>query len=364
LDDDKGYQLTGLYGYFDSDMKPIDTIDVSAKVKQFINGDIIALPNTLNFNKIFGGIKEKGGSRYLQINAGQKNYNIAEDKYIHDVCINLNSQVNHIKIVYYLYINPDSNWQAIASGQLRQLKSYGILPEADLYIHVTDCHNLASAVSELLMEIVPSAIVSFSFENQYEYPGIKLIHDLALRYPDANFIYFHAKGMSHNLQERSAEEVALFTGTFQHWRKNLQYLKRNGIQKIGLFPGLLLDKVARPGDIGGWIWYNYWYATGSYLSRCPEPLIKKDKYYYEGWLALHEAEDTYVTNDSISLHKIAGVSKNYFSPVEADYHLRLIAEQLTSERGIRLKLKTPFIAHYYLIVRRYLSGLKRKLRTQ
>lgn len=255
----------------------------------------------------------------------------------------------NIKIIYYLYLNPDANWKAIVLGQLLQLKGYGILEKADLYVHMCDCHNLSAQAEILIKGIVPTVILSFSYDNRYEYPGIKLTHDLAKQYPNANFIYFHAKGMSHNIQSRSVKEITLFTLTFENWRKSIPLLNRNGIQKIGLFPAMLEEGADKSGDIGGWIWYNYWYATGKYLSNCAQPIIHQDKYYYEGWLGLHNADNTYITNDCKSLYKINFISKTYFSPLEADHHLNFSSKQLTGlvNKAIQI-FNNPFLAHLYM----------------
>jgi hypothetical protein len=253
-----------------------------------------------------------------------------------------------IKIVYYLYLVPDANWKEIASGQLRQLKNYGILNEADLYIHICDCHGLVAEAESLIKDIVPSALLNFSYENRFEYPGIKLVYDLAKQHPEAIFIYFHAKGVSHQIQLRSAKEVTLFTLTFKNWRKNIQLLNKNGIQKVGLFPAMLKAGLNKPGELGGWIWYNYWYATGKYLSQCPQPMVHKDRYYYEGWLGLHNADNTYITNDCASIYKIGLLSKTYFGPSEADHHLsQATMKRAKTANKIAQVFYSPLFAHVY-----------------
>jgi hypothetical protein len=255
----------------------------------------------------------------------------------------------NIKIVYYLYLIPEANWKEIASGQLLQLKSYGILEEADLYVHICDCHGLSAEAETLVKGIAPDAILSFSHDNRYEYPGIKLVYDLAKQYPEAMFIYFHAKGMSHHLQARSAKEVTLFTLTFKNWPECIKSLNRNGVQKVGLFPAMLREGLGNSGDLGGWIWYNYWYATGKYLSHCPQPMVHKDKYYYEGWLGLHSADNTYITNDCKSIYNIGFVGKTYFTPAEADHHLNQATKKLTGAVNKATQVfNSPFLAHLYL----------------
>jgi len=344
------YKIKALYGTFNINLEPVNTIDVTDCVKRFALGDTITIPATINFNKEFGNITDVPGlKKYLQISIEERVYNIAEDDYANDISINFQDKGKRIIIVYYLYVNPHSNWRGIISGQLLQLKSYGLLPEADLYVHVTDLNNIAAKVAALIMELTPSAKLSFNYENLFEYPGIKLIHELATQYPDANFIYFHAKGMSYNIHSRSASEITLFNRTFENWRKNIQLLNQNGIQKIGLFPGVSAKKHGKPIGNRGWIWYNYWYATGKYLSNCPDPIITTDRYYYEDWLAMQGSSEPVVTNDCLSLYKIKFVSVNYFTAIEADYHSNLVQRHSfkLSQRAIQI-FASPFLAHCYL----------------
>lgn len=260
--------------------------------------------------------------------------------------------MNNIKIVYYIYLNPQANWKAIISGQLSQLKGFGILSEADLFIHVTDCFTLLSEAMAIIKEIVPQAIISYNHENQFEYPALNLIYELANMNPTANFIYFHTKGMSHNIQTRSLEEKTLFTKTFENWGNNIAYLNKNGIKKIGLFPAIWLEKFGKTGEFGGWIWYNFWYATGDYLAHCPKPLANMNRYYYESWLAKHKANECYIVNDCMSLYDMGFIKKQYFTPSEADFYLNLkIKKYNTPIKKILQKMGSHLLAHWYFQTR-------------
>jgi hypothetical protein len=227
--------------------------------------------------------------------------------------------LRQIKIVYYVFLVPDSDWKKIVSGQLTQLKDYGILAEADLFVHICDCYQLGAQAESLIALITPEAKVTFSTNNMHEYPGIKLVHELAKRYTDAIFIYFHAKGISHRIRQRQAREVKLFSLTFSNWRETIKLFNDKQVQKIGLFPAMLKAGCDGHGDLGGWIWYNYWYATGTYLSECPPPRMHQEKYYYEGWLGLHNKGNTFIAGDCHSLY--GETSGMYFSAEQADHYL-------------------------------------------
>ena len=254
--------IKAIYGTFTIDGNPLEIIDVTDKLAVYIKDKLLVLPKDISFDNAFGNIKLKyGGAKYLRVTAGEQVFNIAVDKYIDDVIIDFADDVKRINIVYYLYVDPVSNWRAIISGQLYQLKSYGILPEANLYIHIADTHGYADEIKMLIAQITPQAIISISFKNEFEYPGLKLVHDLAVKYPDSNLIYFHTKGMSHKYHSRALEEITIFTKTFENWRRNIQILNQPQINKVGLFPSRR-----------GWIWFNFWYAKGQYLANFEAPI--------------------------------------------------------------------------------------------
>ncbi|WPU94256.1 hypothetical protein SNE25_01790 [Mucilaginibacter sabulilitoris] len=310
--------MNAIYGKFSIDMLPVETINVTEKIDEFLKGNIIEIPQDINFDTLFDKVGNNKRS-YLQISVNDQVFNIAEDEYIENIELDLLKKVNSIKIVYYIYTSPNSNWRAIVSGQLYQLKSYGILSEADLYIHITDSNNYIDEIKTLIINIVPAAIISTSSINQFEYPAIKLLHDLAIQYPNNNFIYFHSKGMTHSLHSRSLQEIMLLTKTFENWRKNLQLLSKEGKNKMGLFSAER-----------GWIWYNFWYAKGSYLANCKAPEISDFRYYYEAWLGEADPDQQIPATDCINLFEIKNVSKPYFTPVEADIYKENLMEKLFS----------------------------------
>ncbi|MDB5126540.1 hypothetical protein [Mucilaginibacter sp.] len=343
--------IYAIYGTFTNDALPLVTIDVTDKLTGYINGNQLTLPQEINFDDAFGYI-ELGKQKYLQVSADGQLFNIAADSYVTDVVIDLTDAGKRIVIVYYLYTSPGSNWRAIVTGQLYQLKSYGILSEANLYIHITDCHGFADEVKTLINEITPDAIVSTSFKNEFEYPALKLVHDLAVKHPDNNFIYFHTKGMSHNYHSRSLEEITLFTKTFENWRKNLQILNQPRVNKVGLFPAK-----------EGWIWYNFWYAKGSYLAQFKAPVLTKDRYYYESWLGRSAPDYPADTSTSYNLYQIKQINKTVFEPAEADYHKANLTYRLFAtheSRKMRLFLTRPLIIQWYIRIKFFFDSMRKK----
>jgi hypothetical protein len=343
LTPDCNVPVTASFGLFSLDMLPLDTIDVTGDIQPYLEGRRLSLPKDFHF-----AYHPSSHQRlFLQINANGRTWYIAQERYHENIVIDLNDTGRRLIIVYFLYINPNANWRSIVSGQLLQLKSYGILPDADLYVHISDGYQLSTAVSAIIKAIAPQAVISLSVTNQFEYPGIKLVHELAIRYPDRNFLYFHSKGMSHGLHTRAPEDVALMTRTFESWRKHLQLLRKNGTEKIGMFPALGDDRyTAKAGTPGGWIWYNFWMATGRYLAGCPEPELSPNRYYYEVWLGLRKGgQKAIIRNDCRSLYRVKQFNKTYFSPAEATYHQNRVMYKMGMNAIVRqhpLLIKSSF----------------------
>ncbi|WP_114939571.1 hypothetical protein [Mucilaginibacter endophyticus] len=336
-----------LYGTFNIDMLPAETIDVSDKINDYVSGDVIRIPKDLVFHKVFGSVNGND-KKYLQISIGDRVYNILEDRYTEDITISFAQAESTIKIIYYFFTSPHSNWRAILAGQLFQLKGYGILSEAELYIHVTDTNNYTTEIKEIIGKITPSAIVSVSTINQFEYPAFKLMHDLAKQDPKSTFLYFHSKGMTHNLHSRSLEEILLFTKTFENWRKNIQLLNKEDKQKAGLFP-----------SEEGWIWFNFWYAKGAYLAKCEEPEITDYRYYYEAWLGRANPEKTVPPTDCLNLYKIKNASKHYFSAAEANiYKVNLMEKFFSKDKEFKI-VRTPAMIHTQLTIDSFFKQFKK-----
>ena len=110
--------------------------------------------------------------------------------------------------------------------------------------------------------------------------------------------------MSHEITTRLPLETALLKGTFENWRKNLKVFESREIHKLGLFPAKEDPVVQKDFKTkGGWMWYNFWYARGSYLANhCEEPKITDNRWYYEVWLAGPYDKSLVPVHDCYSLY--------------------------------------------------------------
>lgn len=210
-----------------------------------------------------------------------------------------------VTVIYFCSINDKVDWQSILSGQLMQLRTIGIDEIADIYIHICgQNYNLDLAI-RLISEIVPSAIVSSTTHNQFEYPAISLVWKLARESPDRIYLYFHSKGMFSG-NAGLMQQKKLFKSTIASWRKVLNLFENHeNVNKIGL-----------AASETGWIWFNFWWARGTYIAGCEEPKITDNRYYYEEWLYRRSSEAKPSTvNECYSLADDAiGIC---YSPTEA-----------------------------------------------
>jgi len=179
-----------------------------------------------------------------------------------------------IIIVYYIYINPDKNWKSIVSGQFQDLKETGLLNYSIVHCVIcTPCIDLFNECKQL----IDCQFYYQVKENNFEYPGIKKLHELASNHPDNLFLYIHTKGMVFHdkTNERTCCEMAILRNTVKHWKKIYHVFKTdNTVDKAGLFP----DRDT------GIIWFNFFWIRGSFLKSLQPPIITTDRYYYEHYI--------------------------------------------------------------------------------
>jgi len=188
-----------------------------------------------------------------------------------------------INIIYFIWLNKDRNWSVIIEGQLFDIISSNILEKSYLNI-IISCENndlvceAVNLINKYLINHIGKYNIELYNENCYEYYGIRKLYECAKKNPKSIYIYFHTKGMfnwyNNNLNIRSEDEVNLTNYLIHGWKDILNVFKNYGdINRIGLVP-----------SVGGWIWFNFFYARGDYLITCEEPIKNEIRYYYESWL--------------------------------------------------------------------------------
>jgi hypothetical protein len=178
-----------------------------------------------------------------------------------------------IIIIYYIYINPDKNWKSIVSGQFEDLKNVDLLNYS--IVHCVICTPCVDLFNEC-KNLISCEFYYHAKENNFEYPGIKKLHELACIYPDRLFLYLHTKGMVFHYETngRTSCEMAILRNTVKHWNQVYNIFKKdNTVDKAGLFPA----------DTG-FVWFNFFWIRGSFLKSRKPPIISSDRYYYEHYI--------------------------------------------------------------------------------
>jgi hypothetical protein len=250
-------------------------IDVTEIVdEKFIKNNIVFIPDGCHFNKYFED-PSLGNMKFLILQINDKKHILREGTITSNLAFPINIYHKKVTIVYYAFINPHNNWEIIISDQLIHLSRCGLLDIAEIHIHVTGLPHYHDYVTNLIKTIIPDATIYLSIENQYEYPGIHLVWELANKKPDNIFLYFHSKGMSYPTLSRRHDERQIFQEVILPWRKVLNIFRDNNE----------IDKVGFGSSKDGFMWFNFWWARGSYLIGCEEPIVSDNRWYYEVWVA-------------------------------------------------------------------------------
>jgi len=203
---------------------------------------------------------------------------------------------HEINIVYFTYINPNKNYKDIIQGQLNDIVVSGIGINSKLFI-VISCEypelvdDVKNAITEQLSNTNVNYELTIEPKNIYEYYGIKKIYDLAKEESDKYYIYLHGKGMMNEHGEmtktgRTKSNLSLTRSHLYPWEKILNLFKSN--QNIVVAASFVGPRLG---------WFNFWWASGKYLSTCEDPRVSLDnRHYYEGWLSSGSIENEFFYN--------------------------------------------------------------------
>jgi hypothetical protein len=180
-----------------------------------------------------------------------------------------------LNIVYYIFINDCKKWKVIVEGQLKDFQ-FCKINYKKWFIHICcqddhlieDCKDLIDTFN------FKNVIFSQSNDNLFEYPGLKLLYCLSNQSNDI-FFYFHSKGMVFNNpgNQRNDFEKTTLRATLYNWEQAMEIFKIKTINKVGLWPSQQ-----------GYIWVNFFYIRGGYLTQ--PPIITSDRWWYETYISL------------------------------------------------------------------------------
>jgi len=198
-----------------------------------------------------------------------------------------------IIIVYYIFINEKRNWKKIIKGQIQDVLIAGLI-NSEFHIHICcSNNNLINECKDFVKKLINKTIYfTTNNENQFEYPGFKLIYDLSQENPDTILLYLHTKGMVfHHSNERDMCEKTILRMTIDNWENTINIFEENkNINKIGVFP-------AAPE---GWVWFNFFWVRSDYVANEPE-YTPDNRFYYESYIGRNAPKINNGCSDCYSL---------------------------------------------------------------
>ena len=238
-----------------------------------------------------------------------------------------------LSVVYFFNARVSAPDSPILLSQLRSLLSCGLVTSQEfksvsVIIVITVTQNQAKTVECLIRGLLIAyqaeyeklnikISVKFCFEEAFEYHALHLLWEMAQESgaDETLFVYFHGKGASHKFESngRNPREKFLTQLIIENWKLN--YLNMTlfpGIQKLGFMVG---------GN--GWLWYNFWWARGSFIRTLESPVVTDRRHYYEDWLGRSSmgVSNSYESSSSACLGLISQPKQGIFninSPVGSD----------------------------------------------
>jgi len=201
---------------------------------------------------------------------------------------NIENIEKQVQIVYYGFLNTE-RWRHIILPQMEELRDCGLLDKSDILIVLCgDKHVIEEAEREIrgvLSTYIDRVKFSSSYENLYEYPGIKAMHDMCTANPEKVYLYFHSKGMIFNNDNnvRNPLEKLLTKKVVLNYKNILNVFESH--------PNI--NKVSYGCTKEGACWYNFFWVKGNYVAELPSPQISNDRFYYEHYLGNGTHVDCY-----------------------------------------------------------------------
>lgn len=204
---------------------------------------------------------------------------IIKNKYIHyinnyktvPVIIPNENEIN-LYIVYFINCLTSPNYFDWLKNQIDIVYN----DNRTIYIIATLDINQETEFKQNVLSIFPNVIIECNYTDEHEYRGILKVWELGQQYTNTNdiILFFHAKDMLH-------------ANSYDDIKNNKYYVILKDMEKIkeifNIFPSI--DKVGYFSGGSGWIWYNFWYARGSYINKIEKPIKTDRMHYYEDWLS-------------------------------------------------------------------------------
>jgi hypothetical protein len=240
----------------------------------------------------------------------------------------------HFHIVYYINCQINPNYFDWLMNQIGMVWNNGGFAAATIYIIATISKEKQEEFIRDTLSLFPGVIIECHIENEYEYRPILKVWELGQIHNESTniFLYFHSKGISHDTSYKSNTYVGS-THDYTNIIRELDRVK----EVFTLFPKI--DKVGYFAGGCGWIWFNFWYARGSYIHLLERPIRTERRHYYEDWLAriVESSDDQICANERCNriyykntldscygfyADEIAGVANigNYYCPEKEAFY--------------------------------------------
>ena len=264
--------------------------NISQKISELVDKDyILEIDESFDLKSLIKENFPVNKKYYLEIT---NNFN----KYWDTLTINeftyfkifLGEITNHPKLEIVYFINADLSecFFKLFNDQIKDLLKAKLNKYSFIKLNIeVICSSkikkekIKKLISNLKLEDYLNFQISFSKDFNKEYKGINKAWELAKEDPEKYILYFHGKGLSYLKNKyfyiRQPLEKLIFNLLIKDWLKNLEKLNRLiSINKLGILSG---------GN--GWLWFNFWIAKSSYLSKIEKPRMTKRAFYYEDWIA-------------------------------------------------------------------------------
>mmetsp|Transcript_24934 Transcript_24934/g.59224 ORF Transcript_24934/g.59224 Transcript_24934/m.59224 type:complete len:315 (-) Transcript_24934:1620-2564(-) len=204
-----------------------------------------------------------------------------------------------IRAVYYVNTKINEHYNTWIEHQLSiLLQGTQSIYVEELYIvadavSCTDEHNLHDSIKKVKTKhkqklhrtIIKLECHDTGTEELFEYNGIHKLWEIGQTFSGRQniAIYFHSKGIT---RAKTWDEYIVTQGGGRNGLANLTANVFSQMDRVleafTLFP--FVDVVGWDCSKGGFVWYNFFYARGSYVRTVEEPITTQRRHYYEDWL--------------------------------------------------------------------------------
>ena len=270
--------------------------NITKQIKKFIDKDkFLNLSENFNYGNFINKKNNEIKKGYLKItNPYNKNWSTVTINSSSPLRIYLGDKknnLNNLEIVYFFNAEISPCYLNLLKDQLKDLIRSNILIKYKVKIYcIIVCENKKkkSSINNLFnnLNLTQYCELKIYYKKNIhkEYEGIYKVWSIS-QVKDSNLVlYFHGKGISYLTNRfiylRQPIEKLIFRILIGKLKKNLEIIYRiKSISKVGILSG---------GN--GWLWFNFWIAKKSYLSRVKKPIMTNRACYYEDWLGRLEID--------------------------------------------------------------------------